>query len=538
MTILETDALIVGAGFSGIYLLHRLRDQLHLNVKIVEAASDVGGTWLANTYPGARVDIPVPNYSFNIEQVWKTWAWSESFPAQEELLAYFRHVDEVLSVRKDCIFNSRVNVAQFDKTTARWTIKTDDKRTIVAKYFLPSVGFASQNYLPTWKGYESYEGSINHTAHWPRNGVDVHGKRVAIIGTGASGVQVTQEWAKEAAETFVFQRTPNLALPMPQKAWDADLQRQMQKETGEILEFSATTTGGLDYHSTKETLADFPSLEAAREHLSKMYDAGGFKFWTLGIADLLTNEESNRLAYGVWADRVRARVHDPVKQDLLAPLEPPHPFGVKRPSLERDYYEMFNKPSVHIVSTKDHPIVEFTPKGIVTDDGKVYEVDVIAVATGYDACTGSLFKMGIRDVDGIDLEARWKDGITSFLGMTVPGFPNMFLPYSIHSPTPFTGGPVFIELQANWIRSMIEKMETSGISYINPRFEAGQEWRATVQAIDGMTLYPKAKSWFRGANIPGKPVEQLFFLGGMSMYFERCAAARDETFDESFEIAY
>lgn len=537
MTVLETDALIVGAGFSGIYLLHRLRDQLHLNVKIIEAGSDVGGTWHSNVYPGARVDCPSPIYAFNIEEVWKGWNWTEAYPGQKELQAYFQHVDKVLSVGKDCIFNTRVNAAQFDTTTARWTIKTEDGKTIVAKYFLPAVGFASQNYLPTWKGYESYQGIINHTAHWPRDGVEVRGKRVAIIGTGATGVQVTQEWAKEAAETFVFQRTPNYALPMLNKSLDPASQKQIQEETGKTLAYCATTVGGLPYLSSSTALADFGTPEDAAKHLDTMYDAGGFRFWAAGLSDLTINDKANRVAYDVWAKRVRERVHDPVKRELLAPLEPPHPWGTKRPSLEQDYYEQFNKPNVHIVNTKEHPIVEFTSNGIKTDDGKIYEVDAIAVATGFDASTGSLSKMGIRDLEGIDLGARWKDGITSLHGITVPGFPNMFLPYSIQSPTPFTNGPIFIELQVNWIRSMIEKMESNGIRYIDPQLKAAQEWRAEVQMIANMTLFPKAKSWYQGANIPGKPVEQMYYLAGMPMYFEKCAAARDDKFAESFVSA-
>lgn len=537
MTVLEIDALIIGAGFSGIYLLHRLRDQLHLNVKIVEAGSDVGGTWHANLYPGARVDIPSPIYSFNIKKAWEGWNWTESYPGQKELQAYFQHVDKALSVGKDCIFNSRVNAAHFDTNTARWTVKTEDGKTIVAKYFLPAVGFASQNHLPTWKGYESYQGIINHTAHWPSNGVDVRGKRVAIIGTGATGVQVTQEWAKEAAETFVFQRTPNYALPMNNKSFDPASQKQMQNDTGKLLAFAGSTVGGLHFHSTTRALADFDTPEAAAEHLNAMYDEGGFRFWANSFSDLVVTEEANRFAYDIWAKRVRERLNDPVKRDLLAPLEPPHPWGTKRISLEQDYYEQFNKPNVHIVNTKEQPIVEFTPNGIMTDDGKTYEVDAIAVATGFDASTGSLSRTGIKDLDGVDLGTRWKDGIVSLHGMTVPGFPNMFLPYSIQSPTPFTNGPIFIQFQADWIRSMIEKMEKGGIRYIDPRMEAAQEWRAEVLAIANMTLFPKAKSWYQGANVPGKPVEQMYYLAGMPTYFEKCAAARDEKFEDSFATA-
>ncbi|KAJ5103278.1 hypothetical protein N7532_003807 [Penicillium argentinense] len=539
MTVLETDALIVGAGFSGIYLLHRLRDQLKLNVKIVEAGSDVGGVWHANVYPGARVDSPSPVYSFGIEEVWKGWNWSQAYPGQKELQEYFHHVDRVLSVRKNCIFNSRVNAAQFDTTTARWTIKTEDGKTIVAKYFLPAVGFASQNYIPPWKGYDSFQGTIHHTSEWPRDGVDVRGKRVAIIGSGATGIQVTQEWAKEAEETLVFLRTPNYALPMRQKTFDPATQKKQQEEMAELYAFCASTGGGMPYRPEQlpKALAEFETREEAAKHVKRMYDDGGFGFWALALSDLTLNEESNRFAYDIWAERVGRRIHDPAKRALLAPSEPPHPWGTKRPSLEQDYYEQFNRSNVNIVDTKKHPIAELTPKGIVTDDGKVHEVDIIAVATGFDASTGSLSKMGIKDLDGIDLGTRWKEGIISLHGMTVPGFPNMFLPYSVQSPTPFTNGPVYIEKQANWIRDMVQKMETNGIRYINPQEKAAQEWRAEVQDIANMTLFPKTKSWYQGANIPGKPVEQIYYLAGMPMYFEKCYAALNDKFADSFVSA-
>ncbi|KAJ5626192.1 hypothetical protein N7510_002501 [Penicillium lagena] len=534
MTVIELDAVIVGAGLSGIYLLQRLRDELHLKVKIFEAAPEVGGVWYWNTYPGARVDCPVPAYAFDFEKVWSTWKWSQLYPDQKELQAYFRHVDQVMEISKDTFFNSRVNGAQFNPDTARWTVTTEDGKKMVAKYFIPAAGFAEQEHVPQWKGYETFEGDIHHTSCWPSGGVDVKGKRVAIIGTGATGVQVTQEWAKESDETFVFQRTPNYALPINQETIDETTQKKFQKETGDIFAFSATTIGGLAWHSTTKNYDDYGSQEELEKILNEMYDKGGFHFWTGGIADLFINPVGNRIVYDTWAKRVRQRVQDPVKAELLAPREPPHPFATKRPSLERDYYEQFNRPNVHIVDTNAHPILEIRPQGIVTDDGKLYQVDAIAVATGFDAGTGSLAKLNVRDVDGVDLSSRWKDGIQSFLGMTVPGFPNMFIPYSVQSPAPWTNGPVFLRLQVDWIRDMIAKIEKEGIRYIDPHKEKAQAWRDELLAVTNMTLFPKAKSWYMGANVPGKRVELMYFPAPMPMYFERCAAARDGQFAESF----
>ncbi|KAJ5805349.1 hypothetical protein N7474_011236 [Penicillium riverlandense] len=513
MTVLELDAIIVGAGFSGIYILHLLRDELHLNVKILEARSDVGGVWNRNVYPGARVDCPTPVYAFDIEKVYRDWKWSQAYPSQQELQAYFRHVDQALS---------------------RWTVKTDDGKTVTGKYLIPAVGFADKQYVPAWKGLDSFQGTIYHTSLWPHDGVDVRGKRVAVIGTGATGVQIIQEWAKEAAETLVFQRTPNLALPMKQKSLDSAAQSQMLVETREMFNSCQSTFGGMPHADSTKAFSDYSSVECEKM-LGELYDKGGFHFWG-GLADLLVNTEANRFAYGVWAKRVRARVHDPVKRDLLAPLEPPHPWGTKRPSLEQNYYEQFNKPNVHIVDTQAHPIMELTPKGIITDDQKLYEVDVIAIATGFDSSTGTLAKMGLQDLDGVDLALRWREGILSFLGMTVPGFPNMFLPYSIQCPTPLTNGPVFIKHQAKWIQDMIRKMETTGIHCIDPSQKAAQAWREEVLEIAGMTLFPQAKSWYQGANIPGKHIEQMYYLGGVPMYLKKCSAALGDEFLESFII--
>ncbi|KAF7184598.1 hypothetical protein CNMCM7691_005782 [Aspergillus felis] len=531
---LELDAVIAGAGFSGIYILHRLRDELKLNCKILEAGPDVGGTWYWNTYPGARVDCPAPVYAFGIEEVWKNWTWSELYPEQKELGAYFRHVDEVLSVRKDCIFNARITAAHFNPSDGKWTVQTENGIRAVAKYFIPAIGFTTQQYVPDWKGLEGFQGTIHHTSTWPQEPVDVRGKRVAVIGTGSTGLQITQEWAKEATETLVFQRTPNLALPMRQQKLDKRGQERMRDETADLFDRSRKTSGGLPYESPAKTFAEFSSDEIAKI-LEGLYEGGGFRYWSGGYIDLLLNTEGNRAAYDYWAKRTRERIHDPAKRDLLAPLEPPHPFGTKRPSLEQDYYEQFNKPNVHLVNTKAHPIVQLTPQGIMTDDGKVYEVDIIALATGFDATTGGLAKMGIQDVNGVKLSERWRDGVLTFQGLMVPGFPNMFLPYSVHAPTPFSNGPVGIEFQADFIRDLVKKMEAEKIKYIDPSPEAAQAWKAEMEFIANMTLFPKTKSWYMGANIPGKKVELLYYFGGLPRYREKCAEAFNK-FSETFVV--
>jgi cation diffusion facilitator CzcD-associated flavoprotein CzcO len=525
--LLELDALIVGAGFSGIYILHRLRDQLGLHVKIVEAGSDLGGVWNNNVYPGARVDVAAPLYGFAMAKVYQSWKWSQAYPDQKELKAYFDHVDQVLSIKKDCIFNSRVNAASFSPQEARWTVHTEDGKTLRAKYFIPAIGFAEQHYVPPWKGLDLFQGTIYHSSQWPREGVDVKGKRVAVIGTGATAVQIIQEWATEAAELVVFQRTPNFALPMHRDQFDSEEQRQIQDITPEAFARAWETSSGFNFPVAEKAFADYEP-EEAEALLNKLYDQGGFNLWLCAFTDVLMNPEANRFTYDMWAKRVRARIHDPAKRDLLAPLEPPHPFGGKRASLEYDYYEQFNRPNVHLVSTSADPIVEVTTDGIVTDDGKLYQVDTIAMATGFNSTTGGFSKMNIRDLNGVDLADRWKDGVRTYLGLMVPGFPNMFLPYCVQAPTPFTNGPVFIEFQANFIRDIVKKMERDGTRSLDPLETSAEAWRAEVHALGDMTLFPKAKSWYMGANIPGKPVEMLYYFGGIPRYRESCETALEK----------
>ncbi|OQD81589.1 hypothetical protein PENANT_c026G00102 [Penicillium antarcticum] len=259
--------------------------------------------------------------------------------------------------------------------------------------------------------------------------------------------------------------------------------------------------------------------------LNQLYDEGGFRYWAGAYMDLLLNSERNRVAYDVWAKRTCERINDPMKRNLLAPLNPPHPFGTKRPSLEQDYFEQFNKPNVHVIDTNTHPIVEVTPCGLVTTDAKLHEADIIAIATGFDASTRSLGSMGICDTDGVNLGERWREGVSTFLGLKVPGFPNISLPYCAQAPTPFTNGPVFIEFQANFIRDMIKKMQSDGTQAVEPHSAAVQGWRIQMETISQMTLFPQTKSWYTGANIPEKPVELLYHYGGIPRYRDACEEA-------------
>ena len=533
--ILELDAVIVGAGFSGIYVLHRLRDELHLNVKILEAGPPgaIGGVWYCNNYPGARVDMKSPYYSFGIDEVWKTWNWTELYASQKDMKAYFQHVDKVLSVSKDCIFNARVKAAEFDTEKARWSLQTEAGQTVVAKYFIPAIGGATKPYTPQWKGVDSFQGPMYHSSSWPSEGIDVRGKRAAVIGTGATGVQIIQEWGKEAGELFVFQRTPNISLPMRQEIYDSVNQEQVKNDTPIV--YANYREKSVEHQCPRPTKKFIDqTVEEWDKALSDLYDEGGYTLWASTMTDLYTNLEGNRFVYDFWAKKTRERIHDPVKRDLLAPLEPPHPFAAKRPSMERGYFEQFNKPNIHVIDMNEDPIVEITPHAIVSKSGKFYEVDAVALATGYDVMTGALIDLGIRDTDGIDLGERWKNGVSCFLGFMVPKFPNLFVCFGPQTPITITNSPMLIEWQADCIRDLIQRMEGSDYKCMEPRPEAAQAWREETLAVAGVTIIAGTKSYYTGANIPGKPNEALFYLAGTGPYKEKCVDSLGVNFEKSF----
>lgn len=518
---LELDALVVGGGFSGCYMLHKLRDELNLNAKLFEAGTALGGTWHRNRYPGARVDLAVPGYEYSMEQIWDDWKWTEKYPGQPELQAYFDHVDKTLSLSKDCYFSTEVCDARFDTESATWTVRTKDGKCARAKYLIVAVGFAAKQHVPDWKGLDTFAGDIYYSADWPTEHVDVRGKRVAVIGTGSTGIQIIQEWARDAAETTVFQRTPNTALPMCQSLLPPGLQEDRASRL-QIFEDNKTTNSGLELSPIPQNTMDVSPEERLATY-ERLYGGGGLWFWNINYQDLTIDPVANREAYDFWAKKTRARINDPRARDLLAPLEPLHPWGVKRPSLEQNYYELFNKPNVRLVSTRESPIVEIRPNGIVTEDGQLYEVDMIAVATGFDTVTGGIKNVGIKDKYGFDVADQWnKQGVRTHLGMMVGGCPNLFMPYSAQSPSVFTNGPTSIEFQVRWIADVIRKMRELGVRAVDVSKESEQAWRKEVTEIANMTLLPKAKSWYMGANIPGKPVEPLFYLGGMLLYRERC----------------
>lgn len=520
----DYDAVIVGAGFSGIYLLHKLRDA-GFNVLLVDAAADPGGIWHWNCYPGARVDSQIPLYEFSIPEVWRPWTWSERFPGWAELRAYFRHVCDTLNLWPLMRMGSRVESADFETGPGLWNLQLEGGETIKTRFLLPALGFASKPYIPDIPGIEVFEGEWCHTARWPQEGIDLDGRKVALIGTGASGVQVAQEAAKRAEALTLFQRTPILALPMRQEPLTREAQEREKHGYPACFEQRRQTSAGFECQSLEVSALDV-SEEERNAHFEDLWQRGGLRFWYHNFADILTNREANRYAYDFWRDKVRARIADPDLAEKLAPSEPPHPFGTKRPSLEQGYYEIFAQDNVALVDLKANPITRVEPHAITTEHGEV-ECDLIVFATGFDAGRGGLIDMNITGRDGLSLSQAWQDGLRAYLGMAVSGFPNMLFAYGPLSPSGFSNGPTSAEMQGDWICDFMVWLRSNSFDLFDGEPQAEDGWTEMVAQAGAMTLFLEADSWYMGANIPGKK-RQLINFPSVSAYAAICdQVARD-----------
>jgi cyclohexanone monooxygenase len=524
----ELDVIIVGAGFAGFYLLDRLRG-MGMSVQVFEAGHAPGGVWYWNCYPGARVDSPGPMYQFSREDLWRDWSFSELYPSWEEIRAYFHYVDEKLGLSRDIRFNRRVNEAEFDQARNLWTVRSNDGSVSKARYFVLCTGLGSRPYIPELPGLSEFAGERHHTALWPQQGLDLAGKRVGVIGTGASGVQVAQEAAAVAAHLTVFQRTPNLALPMRQRKLDADTIRRMKEGYRSAYQKRRTSFGGFDYDPLP-TSASEVSEDERQATFERVWEIGGFAPWVGSFNDLLANEEANRAAYDFWREKTRARIKDPAIAEMLAPKEPLHHYGTKRPSLEQNFFEIFNQPNVSLVDLRKTPIEKVTPSGIKTAAGE-HDLDVLVLATGFDAVTGGLTSIDIRGVQGETLREKWAKGVHTHLGMATAGFPNLLFVYGPQSPNAFVNGPTCAELQGDWIVQLLDDLRRRNYVRFEATIAAEVAWRAHVHAIADGTLFPRAESWYFGVNVPGKPREMLAFAGGFARYMSECNESAERGYE-------
>lgn len=515
----DHDVVIVGAGFAGLYQLHRLR-ALGFSTVLLEAGTGLGGIWHWNCYPGARVDSHVPVYEFSDEELWRDWYWDERFPDWTALRRYFQHVDDRWDLSRDIRFDTRLDTATWDDAAACWQLTTQNGQSLSSRFIVLCTGFASKAYIPDLPGLDDYAGHCHHTAHWPQEGLDMAGLRVGVIGTGASGVQVIQEAAMTAASVVVFQRTPILALAMQQRPLSRAEQDEAKARYAEVFHARTTTFAGFDIVRRDESALEV-SNEVRRAGFEQMWQAGGFNFWAGNFADVMTDEAANRTAYDFWRTKVHDRVHDPAVAEMLAPTDPPHPFGVKRPSLEQTYYEAFNQQNVTLVDLKTSPIERITSTGVRTTHGD-HDVDLLVMATGFDAVTGGLTSIDIRGRTDIALKDYWAGGIRSHLGVASAGFPNLFYLYGPQSPSGFCNGPTCAEVQGSWVVQLLADSRDRGVTRIEATPQAEDTWRDLVRAIGDMTLFDRADSWYVGANIPGKARELLNFPGGVPLYAESC----------------
>lgn len=519
------DVIVIGAGFSGVYLLWRLREE-GFSVRLLEAGSGLGGTWCWNRYPGARVDSDGVDYQFSGERFWKSWSYSERFPGHQELREYFAYLESQLDLCKDCRFDTKVVSAEFDEDARIWTLTASDGFTTRSRYALFATGSTVEPYTPDFPGLADYRGQLVHTARWPED-LDFSGKRVAVIGTGASGVQMIQSIGPEADRLTVFQRTPNMALPMRQRRYtDAD-HAEMKKSYPELFaRRNNETFAGFSYDFDPRKAAAI-SAEDREAYFEWAWAEGGLRFWLANFSDVLFDEATNRHAYEFWKRKTREVITDPVKADLLAPHEPPHPFGTKREALYQNYYDVLNQDNVEIVSVRATPLDRFTETGIRTADGQEREFDLIVLATGFDNNTGALTAIDVRGVDGRTLREKWADGVDVYLGSMTNGYPNLAFLYGPQSPAAFGNGPTSAELQGEEIIALLTHMREHRNTRFESTVQADEAWTAEINAIDEIALLKNADSWYNASNIPGKRRQMLQYLGGFPTYMERWKTERE-----------
>jgi cation diffusion facilitator CzcD-associated flavoprotein CzcO len=493
---IDLDVVIVGAGFAGVYLLHKLREE-GLKVKIVEAGHGLGGVWYWNTYPGARVDTPSHTYALNIPEVYNTWTWSQEYPDDKELRAYFQHVDQVLDISRDTIFGTTVREATFNEVSNDWTLRSASEDTFTSRFFCSCIGFAAKRYVPDWPGYDAYQGRILHSSFWPSEGIDTSGLKVAVVGTGATGVQLSQEIARDAAQLTCFVRTPNLTWPMRNRQLDPR-EKQASDLAYLLGDKRFKNGGGFTFdETTRKVMDDTPEEREAR--LEGEYQYGGFRIFFTGYIDVMMDPIGNEEVYKFWQRKTQARMADAKKAELLAPTKSPHPFAGKRPSLEHDYYEMMDQPHVNLVDVKQTPITHLVAEGLVTSDGVIHEADIVVLATGFDAVTGGFRDIDIRGLEQQTLAHKWSGGTKAHLGMMVSGFPNFFYTYGPFAPTAYGNGPAIVESQADWIVHVMRKMRAAAQTRIDATLEAEAKWKEMVISVHAMTLRDNIEgSWYLG----------------------------------------
>jgi cation diffusion facilitator CzcD-associated flavoprotein CzcO len=525
------DAIVVGAGFSGLYMLHRLR-QLGVRTRVLEMAESVGGTWLLNRYPGARCDIESIEYSYSFsEEIQQEWVWTESMPAQPEIEAYLNFVADRLDLRRDIQFNTKVVAMTFDEDADVWVVRTEAGETTTASFIIAASGILSVPLEPAIPGMESFAGTSLYTSRWPSEDCDLTGQRVGVIGTGSTGVQLIPVVAREALRLCVFQRSAPYTLPWRVHRFEPGELDEMKARYTEIRAAQRAHPIGAARLSAFSVLLEMlgspPIKTATRSEQLRAIEENGV-LGALNWCDVFFDIEANRMAARLYGEAVARIVKDP---ETAAALVPEHPFACKRPIIDQGYYETFNRDNVTLVDLRSGPIREVTPTGIRTDHAD-YELDVIIYATGFDAMTGALSRIDIRGRDAMSLGEFWaSEGPLSYLGLAVAGFPNLFTVQGPGSPSAATNFVAALEQHVEWIADCIADLRANGIRTIEALATAQQEWmeHATALVAPTVLVHPTCNSWYNGGNVPGKKRMYMGYTGGIPEYRRRCdeiAAAR------------
>lgn len=509
----HTDVIVVGAGFSGMYLLHLLRQQ-GLKVKVLEAGDGVGGTWYWNRYPGARCDVPSVDYSYSwSEELQQEWTWSERYAGQAEILRYCNYVADKFDLRRDIKFSTRVVSAQFDEKSATWTVTTQSGELFMTKYFVMATGNLSVPSKPKLEGIDNFKGKVYHTSEWPHEGIDFTGKRVAVVGSGATGVQAIPVIAEQAEHLTVLQRTPTFTVPAHNAPLDNWFARTIKMHYPYLREKARQTAFGVYWEGDAVKTFDLSDNER-RARFESRWNIGGTNF-AHSFTDTVTDMKANEAAADFVREKIRQIVKDPKVADKLIPRD--HPIGAKRLPRDTNYYETFNRENVTLVDIRATPITAVTAGGLETTQDS-FEFDVIVFATGFDAMTGALLAVDIRGANNESLRDKWAAGPRSYLGLMTAGFPNMFFITGPGSPSVLSNVIVSIEQHVGWVNRFIASLERDGVKAVDVEADAEDKWVEHVNEIAEGTLYQKANSWYMGANIPGKPRVFMPYAAGVSRY--------------------
>ena len=523
---IEVDAVVVGAGFAGIYAIHKLRNDLGLEVQAFDNASGVGGTWFWNLYPGARSDTEITAYCYSFDrELFETWEWTERYPKQPEILAYLNHVADKYDLKRSIQFDTSVVSSTWNDSTNRWDIETDKGQLWSAQFLIEGVGLLSSTNIPDLPGQSSFTGEFHHSSRWPKDGVDLEGKRVGVIGTGSTGVQIITSIAPEVAELTVFQRTAQYTVPAHHRPIEPEFMDKINSDyegywKNDVLS-SITAFGFAE--------SEVPAMSVNESERDAIFEAqwnsgGGFQFMFATFSDIGSNRDANDAATAFLRRKIKEIVNDPETAEKLTPKD----LYAKRPLCDDGYYATFNRDNVALVDVKAHPILEITPTGIRTDEGE-YELDVIIFATGFDAFTGNYLKIDQRGRSGVRLADKWSKRPRALLGLMTTEFPNWFMLFGPMSP--FTNQPPAHEVQVNWIADAIRHLREAGGDTIEPTVEAEDAWMDSCDAIAAQTLFPQVDSWINGANIPGKPVAVMAYMGGMGGYMNELKRIVDNNYD-------